>query len=58
MGLCENKLIVANTGSDSLSIIDTRTHELIDTIFLWESVKANKKSTSNGPYVGPHHIFF
>lgn len=58
MELLGNKLIVANTGSDSISIIDIDTHSLSDTIHLSESMKIRDKTTSNGPYVGPHHICF
>jgi len=56
--LLGNKLIVANTGSDSISIIDIDNHSLSDTIHLSESMKIKDKTTYNGPYVGPHHICF
>lgn len=59
MELHENKLVVANTGSDSLSIINIDTYSLLDTIFLCELAKLKKcKISSNGPYIGPHHICF
>ncbi|WIV11443.1 YncE family protein [Proteiniborus sp. MB09-C3] len=58
MELRGNKLIVANTGSDSISIINIDTYSLLDTIYLSESMKIKDKETSNGPYVGPHHICF
>lgn len=56
MGLYDKKLVVANTGNDSLSIIDINTKKLIDTIFLWGATERKNKSLYNGPYVGPHHI--
>jgi len=56
--LFKNKLIVANTGSDSISIIDIDSYTLLDTIYLSESMQIREKTTSNGPYVGPHHICF
>ncbi|WP_352419690.1 YncE family protein [Proteiniborus sp.] len=60
MELLENKLVVANTGSDSLSIIDIDSYTLSDTIFLceYETTKIKDKKTSKGPVVGPHHICF
>lgn len=59
MALFENKVIVANTGSDSLSIIDIETYSLLDTIILCELTQAkDSKTTTNGPYVGPHHICY
>jgi len=56
--LLGNKLIVANTGSDSISIIDIENYSLLETIHFSESVKIKDKTTSTGPYVGPHHICF
>ncbi len=58
MELLENKLVVANTGSDSISIINIDTYSLSDTIFLCELTKVKEKTTSNGPFIGPHHICF
>lgn len=58
MELLGNKLIVANTGSDSISIINIDNRSLSDTVHLSESMKVKDKTTSSGPYVGPHHICF
>lgn len=56
MELLGNRLIVANTGSDSISIIDIDSYTLLDTISLCESTEKKKNTTSKGPYIGPHHI--
>lgn len=60
MALLKGILIVANTGSDSLTLIDLKTHYIINTIYLDTVNNAKKldKSNSDVPCVGPHQVIY
>jgi YVTN family beta-propeller protein len=59
MAFCKVGLIVANTGSDSLSIIDLKQRHVKDTILLNHMIKdiKNKNVYINGTHIGPHSIY-
>lgn len=48
--------MVANTGSDSISVIDIDSYTLSYTIFLYEVTKNKDKTSYKEPAIGPHHI--
>lgn len=58
MELLDNKLIVANTGGDSLNVVDLKANCISDTIYLCSRVNFNKcnRTISDGPYIGPHQV--
>jgi len=60
MALLKNSLIVANTGSDSLTLIDLKTHCVINTIYLDTEKNGEnlESSISDGPCIGPHQIVY
>ena len=58
MGSLVNKLIVANTGSDSLTVVDLKTNCISDTIYLCTQINFDRcnKAVADGPNIGPHQV--